>query len=488
MALNLPVMAISGAAAIVCVGMLAAPIGPGSALAAEANGRVELAVAQPIDAYRLGPLDKVRIRAFEWRASRDEVYDWKAINSDSYTIGAGGLLSVPLIGQVRASGLQTAELAKVIGERLKQRLGLVEAPDVSVEVTNFRPFYIVGDIQKPGEYEYRPGLSILQSISLAGGLLRTEEGAAARVRRDLITTQGDLNVFDNEHRVLLVRKARLEAEMTNMAELPVPVELQARNADPAVAALIQQEQIFFHTRKKSYDSQITALEKLRAFLEKETASLGAQLKTHQRQTQLVQQELDSISGLYKKGLSIAPRKLGLERNVAQLDGERIKLEMELARANQEVSKISISIADLRNRRLNEVSAELQLTQTRLAEIGQRTQTAQHLLRETTASTPRLLLISNDPTGRSSIKYTIVRSVGGQATEIAATESTELMPGDSVKVDYDIKPGLGIDVNFASDNGRAPGRQAPEKAQQEQPHLLGRAQLTSTQEFGQRKRY
>ena len=100
----------------------------------------------------------------------------------------------------------------------------------------------------------------------------------------------------------------------------------------------------------------------------------------------------------------------------------------------------------------------------------------------------MLLVANDPTGRSSIKYTIVRNVGGQATEIAATESTELMPGDSVKVDYDIKPGLGIDVNFASDNGRAPGRQAPEKAQQEQPHLLGRAQLTSTQEFGQRKRY
>ena len=171
----------------------------------------------------------MRIRAFEWRASRDEVYDWKAINSDLYTIGAGGLLSVPLIGQVRASGLQTAELARVIGERLKQRLGLVDAPDVSVEVTNFRPFYIVGDIQKPGEYEYRPGLSILQSISLAGGLLRSEEGAAARVRRDLITTQGDLNVFDNEKRVLLARKARLEAEMTNMAEMPIPVELQARN-------------------------------------------------------------------------------------------------------------------------------------------------------------------------------------------------------------------------------------------------------------------
>ena len=55
----------------------------------------------------------------------------------------------------------------------------------------------MGDIEKPGEYEYRPGLSILQSISLAGGLLRGEEGAAAQVRRDLITTQGDLNVFDN---------------------------------------------------------------------------------------------------------------------------------------------------------------------------------------------------------------------------------------------------------------------------------------------------
>ena len=98
-----------------------------------------------------------------------------------------------------------------------------------------------------------------------------------------------------------------------------------------------------------------------------------------------------------------------------------------------------------------------MTQTRLAEIGQRTQTARHLLRETTASTPRMMLVSNDPTGRSSIKYTIVRNVGGQVNEIAATESTELMPETLLKVDYDIKPGLGIEVNFASDNGRAPNR-------------------------------
>ena len=57
----------------------------GSGLASRPKPTVASSSPSTNQAYRLGPLDKVRIRAFEWRASRDEVYDWKAINSDSYT-------------------------------------------------------------------------------------------------------------------------------------------------------------------------------------------------------------------------------------------------------------------------------------------------------------------------------------------------------------------------------------------------------------------
>ena len=61
------------------------------------------------DEYKLGPLDAVRIKAYEWRATRAEVFEWKPLN-DQFTIGSEGNLSLPLIGEVKAAGYTTAEL------------------------------------------------------------------------------------------------------------------------------------------------------------------------------------------------------------------------------------------------------------------------------------------------------------------------------------------------------------------------------------------
>lgn len=412
--------------------------------------------------YHLGPLDKVRIRAFEWRASRDEVYEWKALNTD-YAIGAGGRVSLPLIGEVKAMGLTTAQLASLVGERLMTRLGLAEPPDVSVEIVHFRPFYITGDVQKPGEYEFRPGMTLLQSISIAGGMAKADEGGALRVRRDLIAASGDLNVFETENRSLMARKARLDAELGDQAEINFPTELVSRQSDVAIAALLRQEQIYFQTRKRAHDSQVTALERLKAMLEKESAALGGQLKAHARQVDSVKQEFDSVAKLYQKGLTNAPRKLALERSLAQLEGERIRLDMELARANQEISKIAISIVDLHNRRVNEASGEMRATQTRLAEITQRANTAQLIIRETAAATPRLMLVNNEPSGSPAVKYSIVRNLGGQSTEISVTEGFEIAPGDAIKVTFLTAPRGGIEVSGPQQPQSASDSSAPAPA-------------------------
>ena len=121
--------------------------------------------------YVLGPLDKVRLKVFAWRPARDEVYEWKALN-DVYTVGASGQVSLPLIGDVSAAGSNLRELCQAISNGLKDKLGLVEAPSATAEIAEFRPFYIFGAVQRPGEYSYRPGLTIIQALSIAGGLLR----------------------------------------------------------------------------------------------------------------------------------------------------------------------------------------------------------------------------------------------------------------------------------------------------------------------------
>src|SRR5690606_15837118 len=79
------------------------------------------------DAYRLGISDKLRVQVFEWRPARDELFTWTALNQ-VYTVDTGGMLSLPLLGQVKAVGYTTTELATLISHKLAKRLNLGAVP------------------------------------------------------------------------------------------------------------------------------------------------------------------------------------------------------------------------------------------------------------------------------------------------------------------------------------------------------------------------
>lgn len=111
------------------------------------------AVAQD---YKLGVSDKVRI----------VVYNEPTLSGE-FPVNANGAIAVPLIGDVRALGQTTTELAREIETRLAD--GLLRDPKVSIDVTSFRPFYILGEVNKPGEYPYSTGLSVLNAVATAQG-------------------------------------------------------------------------------------------------------------------------------------------------------------------------------------------------------------------------------------------------------------------------------------------------------------------------------
>lgn len=87
--------------------------------------------------------------------------------SGTYTVDTSGNLALPLAGTVKAAGLTAPELEKV----LEKAFGgtYLRSPKVTVEVLTFRPFYVLGEVQKPGEYPYRAGLNVLSAIAIAGG-------------------------------------------------------------------------------------------------------------------------------------------------------------------------------------------------------------------------------------------------------------------------------------------------------------------------------
>lgn len=106
--------------------------------------------------YQLGSADRVRVIVFN-----------EPSLSGEFVVNANGALSMPLIGDVMARGRTTGQIAGAIADLL--RGGYVLEPKVSIDVLTFRPFYILGEVNKAGEYPYSSGLTVDAAVALAGG-------------------------------------------------------------------------------------------------------------------------------------------------------------------------------------------------------------------------------------------------------------------------------------------------------------------------------
>ena len=92
------------------------------------------------------------------------VYGEKDLTGD-YQVNTGGYVALPLAGSVKAVGLTPPELERA----LEKQFTSLRNPKVTVELMSARPFYVMGEVQKPGEYPYRAGLNVLSAIAIAGG-------------------------------------------------------------------------------------------------------------------------------------------------------------------------------------------------------------------------------------------------------------------------------------------------------------------------------
>lgn len=109
---------------------------------------------RPVE-YQLGPADQLRITVFNEPGL-----------TGPYVVGAQGTIAYPLVGDIRAAGLTVPEFT----EALRAALGeFVRTPSVSVEVTNYRPFFILGEVQRPGTYPYQVDITVMNAVATAGG-------------------------------------------------------------------------------------------------------------------------------------------------------------------------------------------------------------------------------------------------------------------------------------------------------------------------------
>ncbi len=142
----------------------------GSGIAPISSGDRYVTGAEFSEQYRLGAGDKVRVT----------VYNEVQLNGE-YAVSSSGELSLPLVGNIDIGGKTPGEAQMMIQAEFAK--GYIRDPRVTLEVSTYRPFFILGEVQKPGQYPYVSGMTVVNAIATAEGFTPRGKKKTVFIRR-----------------------------------------------------------------------------------------------------------------------------------------------------------------------------------------------------------------------------------------------------------------------------------------------------------------
>ena len=135
-------------------------------------------------AYTLGAGDKLRITVYN-----------ETDLSGEFEISGQGFISVPLLGQVQVLGKTTAEVQAILTQKYGK--DYLVNPSVSIEVLNYRPFFIIGEVNRPGSYPYVNGMTVINAVALAGGYTPRADHDGIKIKHSNQTTEQQQNAKED---------------------------------------------------------------------------------------------------------------------------------------------------------------------------------------------------------------------------------------------------------------------------------------------------
>jgi polysaccharide export outer membrane protein len=399
----------------------------------------------------IAPQTKIRLKVVQWMPTRGEYSQW-ALGGE-YVVSEAGEISLPVIGTFAVGNLDRGKLAVEIAQRLQAKIGLVEAPEAIVEVLEYPPVYVVGDVAAPGEYKFRPGLTVLQSLAMSGGYFRQVDKQTSEA---VISQTGELRTIRDSLLRSDARISRLKAELSGATEISFSGSLATDVSLGAVAR--EQETVIFAARLKALERQSKSLSELRDLYNQEIDVLAVKMKDAEASIKSAEKELGGVKSLVEKGVAVSSRQWELERALAAYRADRLDLVTAIMRARQNISEATRNLEGLHDTHKSEVAAALQSEQEKVDQLKLKRETTERLLLEILEAKT-----SGGPTTEGpSLTYSITRRANGKATEFPASEATDLMPGDVVRVVRQVQRAAASSAHLES---AGPAATQPERASQ-----------------------
>ena len=186
---------------------------------------------------------------------------------------------------------------------------------------------------------------------------------------------------------LLAQKARLLAEVNEKSEIEFPDELTKQGNENAIVELLESEKSIYSSRQRAALGAKSILDQQREQLLLQVSGFESQLKTTKERREITQSELDSLSGLRKKGLVSQQRVLSVRRQGVELEGQIGTLVSEIARVKQAIIENTLEKSQLDKEFDRTTRDELSETEGEIAELREQMRAANDVLRRSQVRAP-----------------------------------------------------------------------------------------------------
>lgn len=408
------------------------PFPTGAWMIALASGMLVTTFGQALAAtYLLGPLDVLKIRVFEWRPSAGIAYEWVPLTGE-FTVSASGTLSLPIVGTIPVAGKTPEEVSEIIGEQLQAQIGLQKKPNASIEISSYRPFFVTGAVGTPGKFNFLPGLTVTQALSMAGGS-GSVDPRVMEVQREALVNQGTMRELEAERLGLLARQARVDAMLAKNSKINFPRELTERSSQTAVMQVMRNEQALLDSRLRSMDSDLTALEQSKVLAKNQIEGLKQKEASLTKQIDLANKDLSSVNKLVSQGLTVSSRQLGANQNLADLESRNLDVSLALLTTQQDLTKLDQDALAVVEKFKASALTEASELRDKLAANDEKMRTSQALLLNIEMRVPAALSALNAE-GRPRTITKISRTVNGATETFVVKDDDPVQPGDVIRVE------------------------------------------------------
>ena len=326
--------------------------------------------------------------------------DYPQLNGD-YRVAANRTISIPVIGRISIEGLTLAGLEETIAKKAAAITG--RQAYVSVEISEYRPVYVTGLVNKPGAVPWQPHMTVFQAVAGAGGIqARAQDSADAKKNLD-------------DYKRDVAALARINTELQDSTKIDVPEKLLAAVGQAEANKLIAEQQKLLDSRASILQSQLQVAHQGKKLAETELEALKTQRAKISENVQLARDRNAQIQQLFAKGLTVGDRSLDERLKLTDLEEKEANLSVAIVRVQSAIAQYDREIVNLVNTRHAELMTEALRLERAVAQIS-------------------LPAHGSGGTAESGSSYLFsLTRAGSENEDRNARGSTRLFPGDVVMV-------------------------------------------------------